>query len=73
MRRKLRDVERDLATAGCSRRSGRGKGSHELWIHLPTETNVLIPRPKGDLLPDYVDRNVRQAIQTSQKALGLNE
>ncbi len=68
MRRKLRDVERDLAAAGFSRLSGRGKGSHELWFHPPTGTKVLLPRPKGDLLPDYVDKQVRQAILASQQA-----
>lgn len=27
---------------------------------------VLVPRPKGDLLPDYVDKQVRKAILESR-------
>ena len=68
MRRKLRDVEHDLEAAGFTRLSGRGKGSHELWFHSRTGARVLLPRPKGDLLPDYVDKQVKKAIRQSQEA-----
>lgn len=70
MRRKLRDVESDLRSAGFSRLSRRGKGSHELWFHPRTETKVLVPRPKGDLLPDYVDKQVQKAILQSRGERG---
>lgn len=66
MRRKRRDLGADLRTAGFIRLSHRGKGSHELWIHPSTSTKVLLPRPKGDLLPDYVDKQVQKAIVESR-------
>jgi len=66
MRRKLRDLESDLKAAGFSRLAGRGKGSHELWLHPSTGAKVLVPRPKSDLLPDYVDKQVQKAIEQSQ-------
>jgi len=67
MRRKLRDLEADLRTAGFSRLPGRGKGSHELWLHPSSGAKVLLPRPKGDLLPDYVDKQVQKAIRESRR------
>jgi predicted RNA binding protein YcfA (HicA-like mRNA interferase family) len=67
MRRKLRDLERDLKSAGFSKVSRRGKGSHELWFHPQTGKKVLVPQPKGDLLPDYVDKQVRKAILESRE------
>ena len=68
MRRKLREIERDLGAAGFVKLPGRGKGSHELWVHQATGTRVIIPRPKGDLLPDYVDKQVQKAIEESRQA-----
>jgi predicted RNA binding protein YcfA (HicA-like mRNA interferase family) len=68
MRRKRRDVEADLRAAGFTRIAGRGKGSHEVWLHEPTGTKVVLPRPKGDLIPDYVDKQVQQAIRESQRS-----
>ena len=68
MRRRRRDVEADLRVAGFIRIAGRGKGSHELWLHEPTGTKVVLPKPNADLLPDYVDKQVQQAIRESQRA-----
>lgn len=67
MRRKFRDVERDLRATGFLSVSRRGKGSHELWLHPQSGTTVLVPRPKGDLLPDYVDKQVQKAIRESRE------
>lgn len=67
MRRKLRDLESDLRSAGFSNVSRRGKGSHEMWLHPQTGTKVLVPRPKGDLLPDYVDKQVQKAIRETRE------
>ena len=64
-RRKLRDIERDLVAAGFERFPGRGKGGHVLWIHARSGARVLVPRPKGDLVPDYVAKQVQDAIARS--------
>lgn len=66
MRRKLRDLESELRDAGFTKVSRRGKGSHELWLHTPTGVKVLLPRPKGDVLPDYADKQVQLAIAESR-------
>ena len=66
VRRKLRDIERDLMDAGFRPIASRGKGSHTLWLHQPTGAQMNLPRPKGDLLPDYVDREAQEAIRKSR-------
>lgn len=65
VRRKLRDIERDLIAADFERFPGRGKGSHVLWIHARSGARVLVPRPKGDMVPDYVAKQVQEAIARS--------
>lgn len=67
VRRKLREVEQDLRNAGFRVVSGRGKGSHTWWLHEPTGVRINVPRPKGDLLPDYVDKEVQRAIRKTRE------
>jgi predicted RNA binding protein YcfA (HicA-like mRNA interferase family) len=62
VRRKQRDVESELRQAGCRPLSSRGKGSHVRWLHDASGMKVSLPRPKGDLLPGYVDKQVKDAI-----------
>ena len=66
MRKKLREAERELSDAGFQKVPGRGKGSHQWWLHEQTGTRVNVPRPKGDLISDYLEKQIREAIRKSR-------
>jgi predicted RNA binding protein YcfA (HicA-like mRNA interferase family) len=67
VRRKLRDLERELREAGFEPLAHRGKGSHTIWLHEASGLQVIVPKPKGDLLPDYVNSQVKDAIRRAHE------
>lgn len=71
MPRKIRDLVRDLLDAGFEPRPAkRGKGDHQMYWYPgnPRATVNLDGRP-GDDAHDYQEKQVKKAIQESQRNL----
>ena len=69
MRKKLREVERELTEAGFRKIQGRGKGSHTWWEFVTSSGEMIrcnIPLPKGDMVLDYTVKEVDAAIRKSR-------
>lgn len=64
MPRKIRRLALDLERAGFSDRGG--KGSHRDFIH-PKRPRVTLSGKAGDDAKHYQEKQVRQAIQQTQK------
>ena len=63
---KLRDAERLLRQAGFRVVSGSGKGSHVKWRHDRSEEVIIVPLPKGDVLPHYMEKQIQEAIRAAR-------
>lgn len=69
VRKKLREVERELTQAGFHKIASRGKGSHQWWVFITEDGESIrcnIPQPKGDLVLDYTVKEVENAIRRSR-------
>jgi len=64
MPRKIRDLIRDLESAGFANRGG--KGSHRNFVHPQVAKPVTIAGNPGDDAQQYQDKAVRRAIEESQ-------
>jgi predicted RNA binding protein YcfA (HicA-like mRNA interferase family) len=65
MPRKIRDLIRDLETAGFVNRGG--KGSHRNYVHLRVAKPVTISGKLGDDAQYYQERAVKAAIQEAKQ------
>jgi predicted RNA binding protein YcfA (HicA-like mRNA interferase family) len=65
MPRKLRDLVRDLETAGFANRGG--KGSHRNFVHPKVSEPVTLSGQLGDDAKQYQERAVRAAIEESKE------
>jgi predicted RNA binding protein YcfA (HicA-like mRNA interferase family) len=63
MPRKIRELIRDLKTAGFYEISGGGKGSHRKWTHGNYLGAVTLSGQDGDDAKPYQEKQVKQAIE----------
>ena len=60
---KVRHLKQQLSKAGFSRLPKRGKGSHQIWQHYPSQTKLIQSgRNSKEALP-YQVKAVRCAIR----------
>jgi predicted RNA binding protein YcfA (HicA-like mRNA interferase family) len=65
--RKIRQLKADLRRAGFAEQTGRGKGSHSLWVNPRlTGVTVVLAGQDGDDAKTYQERQVRAAIEAAQ-------
>lgn len=62
MPRKIRDLIRDLETAGFYKVPG-GKGSHRKFAHPKIPHKIIIPGKNGDDAKPYLEKQIKIAIQ----------
>lgn len=67
MPRKLRELIRDLRSAGFDEVAGGGKGSHRKFMHPKYPGAVTISGRSGDDAKAYQEQQIRQAIEEVQK------
>ena len=65
MPRKVRDLVRDLRSAGFENRGG--KGSHRNFVHADVQKPVTLSGADGDDAKHYQERAVRLAIEESRR------
>jgi predicted RNA binding protein YcfA (HicA-like mRNA interferase family) len=65
MPRKIRELVRDLETAGFVNRGG--KGSHRNFVHANVDKPVTLAGQLGDDAKQYQERAVRAAIEESKR------
>lgn len=65
MPRKVRELIRDLETAGFVNRGG--KGSHRNFLHPKVSKTVTISGNPGDDMKEYQEKSIRAAIKESCK------
>lgn len=63
MPRKVRQLIADVKQAGMVLLPERGKGSHRIFKHLESETQVTISGHTGDDADRYQERDVREALE----------
>jgi predicted RNA binding protein YcfA (HicA-like mRNA interferase family) len=61
MPRKVRQFKKELKDLGFISRSG--KGSHQVWKHPLLIERITIARKDGDDVPDYLERDLKDAIK----------
>jgi predicted RNA binding protein YcfA (HicA-like mRNA interferase family) len=66
MPRKIRELARDLQTAGFEQIPGGGKGSHRKFTHRNYRGAVTLSGQDGDDAKPYQERQVRLAIEQVQ-------
>ena len=66
MPRKVRQFKKQLKDLGFTARSG--KGSHQVWNHPLLVEPIVIARKDGDDVPDYLERDLKNAIQELNEA-----
>jgi hypothetical protein len=69
MVRKLRELRRDLRSAGFELIADRGKGDHELWRHAATNITVGLDGKDSNDAKHYQEREVKQAINESRNGI----
>lgn len=63
MPRKIRQLKADLRKAGFVLQSGRGKGSHQRWVHRDyPELGITLAGHDGDDADHYQERQLRDAV-----------
>jgi predicted RNA binding protein YcfA (HicA-like mRNA interferase family) len=65
MPRKIRDLIKDLETAGFVKRAG--KGSHRKFVHSRVAKPVIVSGNLGDDAKHYQERAVAAAIEESKQ------
>ena len=68
MPRKVRELIRDLESAGFREIRGGGKGSHRKYSHKNYPGAVTLSGQSGDDAKAYQERQVRDAIEDVQNA-----
>ncbi len=66
MPRKIRDLIKDLRSAGFDEIPGGGKGSHRKFVHERYAGAVTLSGQSGDDAKPYQESQVRQAIDEVQ-------
>lgn len=66
MPRKIRELIKDLTDAGFYEISG-GKGSHQKYTHHRYKGAVTLSGKNGDDVKAYQERDIRRAIEETQK------
>ena len=66
MPRKIRELIRDLVSAGFQELPGGGKGSHRKFLHEQYPGAVTLSGRTGDDAKPYQERHVKQAIEESR-------
>jgi predicted RNA binding protein YcfA (HicA-like mRNA interferase family) len=67
MPRKVRQLIADVKREGMALLPQRGKGSHRIFKHLESGTEVTISGHTGDDADHYQERDVREAIATIRR------
>ncbi|MFC2171831.1 type II toxin-antitoxin system HicA family toxin [Acidobacteriota bacterium] len=63
MARKVRELIQDLLSAGFRDISGRGKGSHRIFMHAEYSGAVTISGKAADDAKPYQEKQVKRAIE----------
>jgi predicted RNA binding protein YcfA (HicA-like mRNA interferase family) len=63
MPRKVRELVRDLVSAGFSELPGAGKGSHRKFTHPAYSGAVTLSGGLGDDAKPYQEKQIRRAIE----------
>jgi predicted RNA binding protein YcfA (HicA-like mRNA interferase family) len=66
MPRKIRELIRDLRTAGFYQIPGGGKGAHRKFAHARYPGAVTLSGQTGDDAKPYQERQVKEAIEKVQ-------
>jgi predicted RNA binding protein YcfA (HicA-like mRNA interferase family) len=64
--RKVRQFKKELLDLGFDWRPGKGR--HQVWSHPLVAFNIVIARKDGDDTPDYLERQLQQALAELQKS-----
>lgn len=67
MPRKVRELVKDLESAGFTRVTGAGKGSHRKFVHDDYDGTVTLSGKDGDDAKKYQEKQVRLAIEEVQR------
>ncbi len=65
MPRKIRELIKDLETAGFVNRGGRG--SHRKFVHSKVSKSVILSGQLGDDAKHYQEKDVKVAIEVSKR------
>ena len=63
MPKKIRELKKMLRQAGFTQLSGRGKGSHTIWMHPNCNDNVTLSGKDSNDAKPYQEKEVYRAIQ----------